>query len=169
MNEPSVSPNENAPVRGSKYLTFTLREESYGVPVQGVREIIPLTLVTPVPRLPEYIEGVINLRGKIIPVLNMGLRFGFPPSATSERVCIIVVQLKTESAAVAQCGLIVDAVEEVISIAPSEIEATPDFASNIDTGCIAGLVNLNGKVKTLLHIEKIVSPDQRASLQSQLE
>lgn len=142
-----------------KHLTFMLGDEHYGIPVLTVREIIRMTDITVVPRMPEYIRGVINLRGKIIPVLDLRLRFGLPKCESTERTCIIVVQVKLSSGALTQTGLIVDEVEEVANIAATEIEDTPDFGSAVETRFIVGMAKIKGAVKTLLDVEKIVCGD----------
>ncbi len=142
--------------QAGKHLTFVLGNEFYGIPVLAVREIIRMVAITTVPRMPEYIRGVINLRGKIIPVLDLRLRFGLPKTETTERTCIIVVQVKLLSGTTTQTGLIVDAVEEVTNIAPSEIEETPDFGASVNTRYIVGMAKLKGEVKTLLDIDKVV-------------
>jgi purine-binding chemotaxis protein CheW len=140
-----------------KYLTFKLSSESYGIPVLQVREIIRMTDITAVPQMPDYIQGVINLRGKIIPVIDLRLRFNLGKSEDTERTCIVVVQLTTAAHASAQIGFIVDAVEEVAHVAATEIEETPDFGVALATECITGMAKVNGKVKTLLDIDHIVS------------
>ena len=116
-----------------KYLTFTLHCEAYGIDVLKVREIIRLTTITSVPQMPAYVRGVINLRGKIIPVMDLRLRFGFPDAPGTDQTCIIVVQVKLPDGKAAQMGLVVDGVEEVISLAASDIEETPDFGGQIST------------------------------------
>src|SRR5215475_13222456 len=119
-----VTGNKNSVLAG-KYLTFALHQESYGIEVLKVREIIRLTGITAVPQMPAYVRGVINLRGKIIPVMDLRLRFGFPDAAQTEQTCIVVVQVKFPEGKNVQMGLIVDGVEEVINIAASDIEETP--------------------------------------------
>ncbi len=142
-----------------KYLTFDLHGESYGVNVLKIREIIRLTSVTAVPQMPDYVRGVINLRGKIIPVMDLRLRFGVPEAASAEHTCIMVVQVRLVSGQTTQMGLIVDGVEEVLNIAASEIEETPSFGSALSTECILGMAKIKGKVKTLLDIDRVMSTD----------
>lgn len=153
LTEPSAQAAEPA---AGKHLTFILAGEYYGIPVLAVREIIRMVDITAVPRMPEHIRGVINLRGKIIPVLDLRLRFGLPKAETTERTCIIVVQVRLASGALAQTGLIVDAVEEVASIPASEIESAPDFGASVDTRCIVGMAKVKGEVKTLLDIDQVI-------------
>ena len=142
-----------------KYLTFALQRESYGIDVLKVREIIRLTNITAVPRMPEYVKGVINLRGKIIPVMDLRLRFGFPDAQSTDSTCIIVVQVKLPDGKSTQMGLVVDGVEEVANIAAGEIEETPDFGAQIATNCIVGMAKIKGAVKTLLDIDSVVGAE----------
>jgi len=142
-----------------KYLTFTLHRESYGIDVLKVREIIRLASITAVPQMPDYVRGVINLRGKIIPVTDLRLRFGFPEAATTDLTCIIVVQVKLPDGRATQMGLVVDGVEDVISIAATDIEETPDFGAQVSTECILGMAKIKDVVKALLDIDKVIGGD----------
>jgi purine-binding chemotaxis protein CheW len=138
-----------------KYLTFTLQAESYGIDVLKVREIIRLAAITTVPQMPAHIRGVINLRGKIIPVMDLRIRFGFAVTQ-AEQNCIIVVQVKLPTGKMTQIGLIVDGVEEVINIADSDIEETPHFGGQVDTSYIIGIAKVKNVVKSLLNIDQVV-------------
>lgn len=140
-----------------KYLTFRLHDESYGIDVLKVREIIRLTDITAVPQMPDYVRGVINLRGKIIPVMDLRVRFGFPETANTDLTCIVVVQVKPAGDKSRQMGLIVDGVEEVANIAASDIEETPSFGARVSTNSILGLAKIKGAVKTLLNIEEVIA------------
>lgn len=140
-----------------KYLTFTLQRESYGIDVLQVQEIIRLIDITGVPRMPAHIRGVINLRGKIIPVVDLRLRFGFPGAADTEQTCIIVVQVHLPGAKSTHMGLIVDGVEEVVHIALADIEETPDFGAQIASACILGMAKIKGAITTLLDIDQALS------------
>jgi len=142
-----------------KYLTFTLHEESYGIDVLKVREIIRLIAITAVPQMPNYVRGVINLRGKIIPVMDLRLKFGFAEAASTEQTCIIVVQVKLPDGKSTQMGLVVDGVEEVTNIAEADIEETPDFGGQIATDYIVGMAKVKGAVKTLLDIDGVISAE----------
>lgn len=145
--------------KAGKYLTFTLREESYGIDVLQVREIIRLPDITTVPQMPAFVRGVINLRGKIIPVIDLRARFGFTDVTDTERTCIIVVQVQLPDGKKTQMGLIVDGVEEVINIGDADIEETPNFGGQICTDYIVGIAKVKGLVKTLLDIDGIVAAD----------
>jgi len=146
-------------VLAGKYLTFTIQRESYGIDVLKVREIIRLTDITAVPQMPAYVKGVINLRGKIIPVIDLRLRFGFADTKNTDLTCIVVVQVKLPDGKNTQMGLIVDGVEEVTSIAAGDVEETPDFGAQISTEYIVGMAKIKGVVKALLNIDRIVSVD----------
>ena len=143
-----------------KYFTFSLGHESYCIDVLRVREIIRLTSVTAVPQMPPYIRGVINLRGKIIPVMDLRVRFGFTGAKDTDATCIIVVQVKLRDGRKTQMGLIVDGVEEVVSLSVSDIEETPDFGTTIQTDYILGMAKIKGVVKTLLDIDRALCADE---------
>lgn len=149
------SPPVPGAAKPGRYLTFKLGHESYGLPVLGVREIIRLCPITPVPKMPAYIKGVINLRGKVIPILDLRAKFQLASESYGERACIIVVQVGAAPAAVMLMGAIVDAVEEVVQLTEAELEPTPDFGGSPDTGYILGMATIHGGVKTLLHLEKV--------------
>jgi purine-binding chemotaxis protein CheW len=138
-----------------KYLTFNLQAESYGIDVLKVREIIRHTIITLVPQMPAYIRGVINLRGKIIPVMDLRIRFEFA-TANSDQTCVIVVQVTLPDGKATQMGLVVDGVEEVLNIGENDIEETPNFGGQICTDYIIGIAKVKGAVKTLLDIDGIV-------------
>ncbi|MGO8763762.1 MAG: chemotaxis protein CheW [Limisphaerales bacterium] len=142
-----------------KHLAFNLQRESYGIDVLKVREIIRLTTITTVPQMPLYVKGVINLRGKIIPVMDLRLRFGFTEVKDTDQTCIIVVQVKLPDGKNVQMGLIVDSVDEVINLTTDDIEETPDFGGAISTEYILGMAKVKGTVKTLLDIDRVMDSD----------
>ena len=144
--------------QANKYLTVVLAHESYGLNVLKIREIIRHQKVTPVPQLPDFVKGVINLRGRVIPIVDLRLKFGLAAEFT-ERTCIIVVQVKLPSEQLVQMGLIVDSVEEVVNLSATEIEPTPDFGAKIDTSYLLGMAKIKGQVKTLLDIDRVVAPE----------
>lgn len=149
------SPPAAAAAKPGRYLTFKLGRESYGLPVLGVREIIRLCPITPVPGMPAYIKGVINLRGKVIPVLDLRAKFQLASEDHGERACIIIVQVGAPPAAVMLMGAIVDAVEEVVQLSEAELEPTPDFGGSPNTDYIFGMATIQGGVKTLLDLDKV--------------
>jgi purine-binding chemotaxis protein CheW len=147
-----------------KYLTFAIAQESYGLDVLQVREIIRLTSITVVPQVPDYVSGVINLRGKIIPVVDLRLRFGIAAVKNTDQTCIIVVQVKFPDGKTSPMGMIVDGVEEVVSLAGGDIEETPDFGHQEAAGYILGMAKVKGAVKTLLNINCILTADSALHL-----
>jgi purine-binding chemotaxis protein CheW len=149
-----------------KYLTFTLQRESYGVDVLKVREIIRLTGITAVPQMPPFVRGVINLRGKIIPVIDLRLRFGFQDTRDTDQTCIVVIQIKLPEGKKSPMGLIVDGVEEVVHISAADIEETPDFGAKIATDYIIGMAKIKGSVKALLDIDAVLGTDAVEQIRS---
>ena len=159
-------PSSAGNVVAGKYLTFTLQGESYGVDVLKVREIIRVANITVVPQMPLYIRGVINLRGKIIPVMDLRRRFEFPSSADDDHTCIVVAQVKLPDGKITLMGLVVDGVEEVIHINEADIEETPDFGGQICTDYIIGIAKVKGVVKALLDIDAVVGADTLKKLRN---
>ena len=152
----------SAPVIASKlagkYLTVVLDNEAYGIAVLKVREIIRMQKITPVPQMPSFVKGVINLRGRVIPVVDLRVKFGLQ-AEFAERTCIVVVQVKLPTEQIVQMGLIVDSVEEVVTLTNEEIEPTPDFGAKVDTTYLLGMAKVKGQVKTLLDIDRVVAPE----------
>lgn len=138
-----------------KYLTFMLADEHFGLPILQVREIIGLMDITPVPRAPAHFRGVINLRGKIIPVVDLRRRFEFPPCELHERNCIVVVEMKLRGQGTAM-GILVDSVSEVLDIPAENIEPPPDFGCWLETEFILGMAKTEGAVRILLSIEYVL-------------
>lgn len=152
-----------------KYLTFRLGQESYGVEVLKVREIIRYQEVTPIPRLPPFIKGVFNLRGKVIPVIDLRARLGLPRVDVADRTCIVVVQIQTPAGAAILMGLVVDAVEEVLMISQVEIENTPDFGTKLSVDYILGMAKTRDSVKTLLDIDRVVTAEALENIRQAVE
>lgn len=140
-----------------KHLTFVLGREHYGVPVLKVREIIRLCDITPVPQMPDYIKGVLNLRGKIIPVADLRVKFRLASTENTDLTCIVVVQVALADKTNTLMGLIVDAVEEVANLTAADIEPTPDFGGDVQADYILGMAKVKGQVKALLDIDAVVS------------
>ncbi len=138
-----------------KYLTFSLGKEDYGVGILSVREIIGVMEITAVPHTPPYIKGVINLRGRVIPVLDLRLKFGMSPQGYNERTCIIVVEVQGQTAPV-QVGMVVDSVSEVLNVSAGEIEPPPSLGTSSETENILGMAKIKGEVKILLDVDKVV-------------
>lgn len=138
--------------QSGKYLTFYLAEEEYGIEILRVREIIGMMEITSVPQTPEYIRGMLNLRGKVIPVVDLRLKFGMEPTEQTEETCIIVVE--TEEA---ERGIIVDKVSEVLAIPADATEPPPYFGEEVDTSYIRGIGQSEGRVQMLLDIDRALS------------
>ena len=147
--------------REGKYLTFTLADEEYGIGILKIKEIIGMLPVTMVPQTPEFLKGVINLRGKVIPVVDLRLRFGMEEMEYTERICIIVVEITGQTGMI-QMGIVVDAVSEVLSIKAEEIEDTPDFGTRLESDYILGMAKIEGGVKILLNIDRVLNAQQVA-------
>ena len=154
---------ENKTGREGKYLTFILAEEEYGIGILKVKEIIGLMAITPVPQTPAHIRGVINLRGKVIPVIDLRLKFGMTSAETTERTCIIVVEISSSGNKLAM-GIVVDSVSEVLNIKAADIEDTPNFGSKLDTSSILGMAKSGQGVKILLDIDKVMSDSDMDAL-----
>ena len=147
-----------------KYLTFRLAEEEYGLEILKVQEIIQMQSVTRIPRTPDYVRGVINLRGKVIPVIELRKKFGFDSVKDTEKTCIIVVQIQHTDTAIVM-GIIIDEVKEVLNIKAENIEETPTFDANINTEFILGIGKIGNSVKMLLDIDKVLSMGEIASIE----
>ncbi len=142
-----------------KFLTFALGNEEYGVEIQYVTEIIGIQAITQIPRLPEYVKGIINLRGKIIPVMDVRLRFGKEPREYNDRTCVIVIEIRNVN-----IGLIVDAVSEVLSIGEEDIVPPPDVTKAFQNKYIKGIGKTPGGVKLLLECEKLIGEEETTQL-----
>jgi purine-binding chemotaxis protein CheW len=142
--------------REGKYLTFCLAGEEYGIGILKVKEIIGMMAITSIPQTPGYVKGVINLRGKVIPVIDLRLKFGMESIGYTERTCIIVVDIRGDNQKI-QMGIVVDSVSEVLNIKPGEIEDTPTFGAQMNTDYILGMAKMEGGVKILLDIDRVLS------------
>ena len=141
--------------REGKYLTFVLCGEEYGLEILKVREIIGIMGITPVPQTPRFIKGVINLRGKVIPVVDLRLKFGFQEADYTKETCIIVVEVKN-----VLTGIIVDTVSEVLDITNEELETTPNLGEDVNTDIFIGVAKIKDKVKILLDLDKILGTEE---------
>ena len=149
--------------RVGKYLVFHLGEEEYGIQVQKVREIMGVQDITQVPQTPPHVKGVINLRGKVIPVVDLRLKFTMPAKGYTHRTCIIVVQVSGDRGTMPM-GIVVDGVAEVLQVAASDVEDTPDFGKEVDVPYVMGLAKVKGKVKILLDIDLVLTTREPARL-----
>jgi len=146
-----------------QYLTFMLSGETYAVSILRIKEIIQYGQLTEVPRMPDFIRGVINLRGAVVPVIDLSARFGKRPTTIGRRNCIIIIEvlLGEETQSV---GVMVDAVNAVLEIPGNEIEPAPTFGANIRADFIAGMGKINGKFVIILNIQHVLSMDDMATL-----
>lgn len=147
-----------------KYLTFSLSGEEYGIGILKIKEIIGMMEVTSVPKTPEFVKGVINLRGKVIPVIDLRLRFDMKEQEYTERTCIIVVETDGQMGTILM-GIVVDAVSEVINIKGDDIEQTPNFGTKLNTAYILGMAKTEGRVRILLDIDKVLSSSELIALE----
>jgi purine-binding chemotaxis protein CheW len=147
---------KEATIQTGKFLTFTLAEEEYGIGILKVKEIIGMMPITSVPRTPEFVKGVINLRGKVIPVMDLRVKFGMASIDYTDRTCIIVVEIDTDDMTI-QIGIVVDTVSEVLNIKQEEIEDAPSFGTRLDTDYILGMAKIDSGVKILLDIDRVLS------------
>lgn len=148
-------------IEGGKFLTFLLQDEEYGLEILKVREIMGVMNITPVPQTPPYVKGVINLRGQVIPVVDLRLKFGLPEGEYDQKTCIIVVDVKGTL-----MGIVVDTVSEVLDIKAANIEAAPTFGTELNTDYILGMGKVDGHVKILLEIDKVLSSDELVALEN---
>jgi purine-binding chemotaxis protein CheW len=150
--------------REGKYLTFALADEEYGISILKVREIIGMLPITSVPQTPSFVKGVINLRGKVIPIMDLRSKFGMPPIDYTEKTSIIVVDIGAVSGSI-QIGVVVDHVSEVVNIRGDDIEDTPTFGTSLDTAFILGMAKIGKSVKILLEIDRVLRGEEVNLLQ----
>lgn len=158
MSEATAT-SEKASRRAGKYLTFVLADEEYGLEILKVREIIGMMDITSVPRTPQFIKGIINLRGKVIPVVDLRLKVGISEAERTDHTCIIVVDVGN-----VEMGIVVDEVSEVLDITEDNIEDAPSFGVEVDTDFILGMGKANEEVTILLDISKLLSQSDIAAI-----
>jgi purine-binding chemotaxis protein CheW len=177
MSTPTASVIVPPTARGGKFLTFYLADEEYGVEILKVQEIIGMQPITRVPRTPPFIRGVINLRGKVIPIMDLRERFGMPAAdangaldeATAALRCIIVVHVTGPQGQIVPVGVVVDRVSEVSAIADGDVEDAPSFGAGVKTEYLLGLgkakgTDGQGRVKLLLDIDRVLATDELAAV-----
>jgi purine-binding chemotaxis protein CheW len=162
MSHKADSSSSTALNRAGKYLSFHLGDEEYAIQVMRVREIVKLQHITSVPETPAELKGVINLRGKVIPVVDLRLRFGLPEKEYDQRTCIIVVDLGR--AATGPMGIIVDEVSEVLTLQEGDVQSTPDFGAGIETPYLLGLAKVRDSVKILLDIDEALAASDLSAI-----
>ena len=147
----------------SQYLTFSLGDEMFAVGILNVKEIIEYGHLTEIPMMPAFIRGVINLRGSVVPVIDLAARFGSRTTAVSRRTCIVIVEV-SEGDQLHDIGILVDAVSEVLDIPAGEIEPPPSFGAKIRADFIFGMGKVGGKLVIILNIDKVLSVEEIAIL-----
>ncbi|MFM1905152.1 MAG: Chemotaxis protein CheW [Planctomycetota bacterium] len=158
----AAPPADGSPAlaRPGKYLTFSVADEVYGVPVLAVREIIRLCPITPVAHMPPHVRGVINLRGRVIPLVDLRRRFGLPAAVDHDRTCIIVAQVAAATGGSRPYAVVVDGVEEVIGFSTDEIVPPPDFGGAVDIRFITGMARRASGVTTLVDLDAVAAADR---------
>ena len=147
----------------SQYLTFALGGEMFAVGILNVKEIIEYGNLTEIPMMPTFIRGVINLRGSVVPVIDLAARFGGSPAELGKRTCIVIVEV-ADADTQHDIGIMVDAVSEVLDIPASEIEPPPSFGARIRADFISGMAKVDGKFVIVLEVDKVLSIDEMSSL-----
>jgi len=159
--------SQSSPATPAQYLTFLLGGEAYALGILSIKEIIEYTHMTEVPLMPACIRGVINLRGAVVPVMDLQVRFGQATSAVSKRTCIVIVELPG-SEGPHTMGVVVDAVSEVLEIAPQDIEPPPAFGTHIRTDFISGIGKVRGRFVILLDVQRVLDLDELQTLSESL-
>ena len=160
-NEQQADDRKALMALAGKYLTFKLDVEEFGLEILKVQDIIKMMGITKVPRTPAFVRGVINLRGKVIPVVDLRLKFEMERREETEKTCIIVVTVRRASGAVVM-GILVDEVSEVLDVAGSSIEPAPEFGASVDTSFILGMGKVGERVVTLMDVNRVLSGEDVA-------
>ena len=148
-----------------QYLTFTLGREVFAIGILAIKEIIEYSNLTTVPMMPGYVRGVINLRGAVVPVIDLSIRFGNPASPVSKRTCIVIIEITTAGER-QDVGVVVDTVDSVLDIPPQQIEPPPAFGARISTDFIQGMGKVNGRFVILLDVNCVLAPEEAVLLQT---
>lgn len=159
-------PADEHGARIEQYLTFMLGQKTFAMPIQNICEIIAFDGVTPVPLMPVFLRGVINLRGSIVPVIDLSARFGDSPLEVERRTCVVIVEVEDDSGMI-PIGVIVDAVNEVVDIPPEAIAPPPAFGTNIQTAFISGMFSQDDRFVIILNHQCVLSLDEMAGLAEQ--
>lgn len=153
----------SAEKQDGKHLIFQLEKRDYGIPILTVNEIMGIMEITPIPRTPNFVKGIINLRGKIIPIMDLRLKFGMQEKEHTGETCIIIVNIRFENN-IKQIGIVVDIVSEVVDIPFSEIEPPPQYSNDIRQDCLSGIGKVKDQVVMLLNIEKVIYSEELADI-----
>ena len=166
MTQPHATVEAGQPalsLLAGKYLTFKLDVEDFGIEILKVQEIIKMMAITRVPRTPVFVRGVINLRGKVIPIVDLRLKFDMEGKSNSDKTCIIVVTVKRNRSSVVM-GIIVDEVSEVLDVMGSSIEPAPEFGETVNTSFILGMGKVGERVVTLMDVDCVLSGEEVAAI-----
>jgi purine-binding chemotaxis protein CheW len=150
-----------------KFLTFSLAGEEYGINIMKIKEIIGMMPVTVLPQTPEYVKGVINLRGKVIPIIDLRCKFNLEQVEPTERTCIIVIEAEDNAQVQTLVGLIIDGVSEVVTLKGDEVEPAPNMQTDLHEQLILGLAKCENGVKILLDIDKVINHDELAGIEQE--
>lgn len=147
-----------------QYLTFHLGEELFALPIEHIREIIEYSNITSIPLMPDFLRGVINLRGAVVPVLDLSVRFGRPSTPVGKRTCVIMLEVNNPDSELQLLGILVDAVNAVMDIDVEQIEPRPSFGASLRTDFIEGILKSDGEMVVILDVRQVVSLDELAKL-----
>jgi len=157
------APVETGGTEGQQFLTFTLGGEMFAIEILNIKEIIEYGHLTTVPMMPEFVRGVINLRGRVVPVIDLSVRFGRKATEITKRTCNVIIEVQAESETI-DIGIVVDAVSEVLEIPASEIEPAPSFGAKIRADFISGMGKVKGEFVIILGLNKVLSVEEMAVL-----
>jgi len=160
---PDVDFEEFQAGSAEQYLTFVLNDDYYGLSIRSVKEVIEYDFVTAIPLMPAFVKGVLNLRGEVVPVIDLNLRFGKDPTQIQHRSCIAILEVAYHEK-IAVIGIVVDAVKEVVDIPPDSIENPPSFGAQIKAQFIKGVANIGKHFVIILEAEKVLSVDEMAEI-----
>ncbi|MDH4320784.1 MAG: chemotaxis protein CheW [Desulfobulbaceae bacterium] len=156
---------EQGGITSGQYLSFTLREEAFSVEISKVREVLDVTTLTKIPRMPDYLAGVINLRSNVVPVVDLGVVLGMPPIAKTVNTCIMIVDINVVGEALpVQMGVLTDSVQAVLDLSEEDIESVPKMGTNLNTDFIKGMGRMNEKFLILLDIDRVLASEGKAVL-----
>jgi len=156
---------EDVALEQQQFLTFLLRKELFAINIRPIKEIIEYGQLTKVPMVPEFVRGVINVRGNVVPIIDLSMRFGWTTTPVTKRSCIVIVEVESEGESL-EIGVLVDAVSEVIDISLTDIEPAPSFGARLRTDFIQGMGKVNDEFIVLLNVSHVLSVDELSSLES---
>ena len=150
-------------IQASQYLTFTMRDEDFAIEIAKVREVLDVSTLTRIPRMPDYLSGVINLRGNVVPVMDLGLKLGMTPIEKTKNTCIMIVEVAVEGVEV-DMGVLTDSVQMVLDLPPEAVEGVPRMGTDLNTDFIKGMGRQEEKFLIILDIDTILASEGKATL-----